>query len=429
MNQHGTKHDPRRATSLAAREWISSADASRQLGVKRATLYAYVSRGLVRAAPSDAGSRTRVYSREDIDRLVARSDARAGHGPAAAGALRWGQPVLETYISEIRPDGPRYRGQGALDLARAGASFEDVCTLLWGPSRLAEEGLERRPSDASDRAIRALLRRSAGAFDAMLIAASVATAAAPLAEPSVDVARAGSRALVRRLVAACGIPRGGDAAARSRRAPDLASAAVAALGGRADARDLALMNEALIVIADHELNPSTFAARVAASAGASLPACVMSAIAALSGPLHGSATARVEALLAEVGQPERAVKVVRERLGRGEVVPGFGHPAYPDGDPRAVHLLRRALASGRRSKAVRTAASLVEAMDLIAGQRPTLDVGLVALSSALGLPSGSALAIFACGRSAGWIAHALEQRAAGYILRPRARYVGSAVAP
>jgi citrate synthase len=184
------------------------------------------------------------------------------------------------------------------------------------------------------------------------------------------------------------------------------------------------MTEALVLAADHELNPSTFAARVAASAGASLPACMMAALAALSGPLHGAATARVEAFVAEVAKPERGAAAVGERLARGESVPGFGHPVYPEGDPRGARLLEVAQRLGGRSRGVRILVSVVNAMDLVARERPTLDVGLVALSHALGLPRGGALAIFACGRVAGWIAHALEQRAAGFILRPRARYVG-----
>ena len=128
--------------------------------------------------------------------------------------------------------------------------------------------------------------------------------------------------------------------------------------------------------------------------------------------------------LAEVGRPERGAAVVGARLARGDSVPGFGHQIYPDGDPRGARLLEVALRIGGKSKGVRILVSVVNAMELVARERPTIDVGLVALSAALGLPRGAPLAIFASGRVAGWIAHALEQRAAGFILRPRARYVG-----
>jgi citrate synthase len=119
------------ARDARTREWVTTAEATRLLGVKRETLYAYASRGLVRAATtSGEGPRGRVYNREDVERLRARSQARAGHGPVAASALRWGEPVLETRIGSIGPEGPIYRGRSAVALAREGVSFEDICLLL-----------------------------------------------------------------------------------------------------------------------------------------------------------------------------------------------------------------------------------------------------------------------------------------------------------
>jgi citrate synthase len=183
------------------------------------------------------------------------------------------------------------------------------------------------------------------------------------------------------------------------------------------------MNEGLVLSADHELNASTFAARVAASSGASLSACIVAALAALSGPRHGAATARVEALVAEIDRPERAADVVGARLARGESVPGFGHPLYPAGDPRGARLFAVADRLPRKARAVRVLVATASAMNLVAHEKPTIDVGLVALAAALGLPPGAPLAIFACGRLAGWIAHALEQHETGHLLRPRARYI------
>src|SRR5690606_20998489 len=159
-------------------------------------------------------------------------------------------------------------------------------------------------------------------------------------------------------------------------------------------------------------------------AGASLTASIVAALAALSGPLHGAATARVEALVDEVGRPERAAAVVGARLDRGEAIPGFGHPLYPRGDPRGAPLPDVASELGARQLSVRIVSSVASAMSLVSRDPPTVDVGLVALSAALGLRRGAALGIFASGRVAGWIAHALEQREAGFMLRPRARYVG-----
>jgi len=412
------------ARAARQREWVTTAEATRLLGVKRETLYAYASRGLVRAAASGEGPRGRVYNREDVERLKARSQARAGHGPVAASALRWGEPVLETRIGSIGPEGPSYRGRPAVELAREGASFEDICSLLWGAPFRPEAELDGRRLGVPVQHLRALLRPGAEPFDGMLITAGVLAASEQHAEPSLEIARARAAALMRRLVASCGLVSGADAVSASLEAASTARALLAALGGSTTSARVAAMTEALVLAADHELNPSTFAARVAASAGASLPACTMAALAALSGPLHGAATARVEAFVAEVARPERGAAAVGERLARGESVPGFGHPVYPEGDPRGARLLEIAQRIGGRSRGVRILVSVVNAMELVARERPTLDVGLVALASALGLPRGGALAMFACGRVAGWIAHALEQRAAGFILRPRARYVG-----
>ncbi|HEY5374537.1 MAG TPA: citrate/2-methylcitrate synthase, partial [Polyangiaceae bacterium] len=167
-----------------------------------------------------------------------------------------------------------------------------------------------------------------------------------------------------------------------------------------------------------------FAARVAASTGADLYACIAAALATLSGSAHGGMCDRVEALLDTIGKPARATRTVREWLARGEQIPGFGHPLYAKGDPRGSYLIELARAQHAKSESARTAFALLQAMAQGGHPAPTLDAGLVTLCHCLGLPRGSAATIFALGRTAGWVAHALEQRAAGYVLRPRARYVG-----
>jgi citrate synthase len=413
------------ASAAAARDWVSTEEATRLLGVKRETLYAYASRGLVTSAPAPGhSSRSRVYSRADIERLRARSQARAGHGPVAASALRWGDPVLETRIGSIGPSGPVYRGRVAVELAREGVSFEEVCTLLWEAPFRSDEDQGARHLGAPVAHLRALLRPRAAPFEGMLVAAGALAAAEQHAEASLDVARMRAPTLLRRLVAASGLRNGGAAVTASLEAKNTARALLLALGGRTTAASMAALDEALILSADHELNPSTFAARVAASAGASLPACMMAALGSLSGSRHGGATARVEAFLAEVARPERGAAAIGARLARGDSVPGFGHPFYPDGDPRGARLLEVAQRIGGKTLALRTVTSVVEAMALVARERPTLDIGLVALAAALRLPVGAALAIFACGRLAGWIAHAIEQRSQRFVLRPRARYIG-----
>jgi len=182
-------------------------------------------------------------------------------------------------------------------------------------------------------------------------------------------------------------------------------------------------------VRDHELNASTFASRVAASAGCNFYACIGAALAVLSGTLHGGVTDEVMAFVEAIGSPDRARSVVTERSRLGERIPGFGHRLYPDGDPRADVLLALARSTARRDVRVATLLAVVDAMRALGREPPNLDAGLVAVALTLGLPAGAPSVLFALGRTAGWVAHVLEQRKSGYIIRPRARYVGVADAP
>jgi citrate synthase len=203
--------------------------------------------------------------------------------------------------------------------------------------------------------------------------------------------------------------------------PTVAGALALALGARDTPRVRRALDRALVVTADHELNPSSFAARVAASTGADLYACLGAALGALSGPQHGGSCDRIEALVVETARPERAARVIADRLRRGDALPGFGHPLYPRGDPRAAILLA---ATRPRRRAELTLAALVARMQSARREPPNVDLGLVATALALRLPPGAASAIFAVARAAGWIAHVFEQCEAGWVMRPRARYVG-----
>jgi citrate synthase len=184
-----------------------------------------------------------------------------------------------------------------------------------------------------------------------------------------------------------------------------------------------LLRAALVLLADHELNASAFAVRVVASTGAPLHAAVIGGLAALLGPRHGGETARIEAFLDEAAGQHPAEAIIRH-LRRGDGLPGFGHMLYPEGDPRARALLDRLAAIYGADPWLDR---LVEAALAATGRHPTVDLALVVMTRRLGLPDGSALVLFALGRSVGWIAHALEQRATGRLIRPRARYTGPAV--
>ncbi|MEO0325017.1 MAG: citrate/2-methylcitrate synthase [Myxococcota bacterium] len=388
--------------------WLDAEAAAALLGVKRRTLYAYVSRGRVRSRPGSQGPGRR-YAREDLERLRARSAARRGHEPVAAAALRWGDPVIESAVTTLSAEGPRYRSRLATELAAAGARFEEVTELL----------LTGRPGDPASwkearpgRRLR-LPRGTPQPLDALVLRLGAQAMADPQRFASAPPARlARARRLLRGLAWAAG-----EGALRDSVAATLAEA----FGLRGTARERAALDVALVLSADHELNASTFAARVAASAGADAYGAVAAGLAALGGTKHGGAVLRVASLCGSLGDAADVPRTLQERLARGEGLPGFGHPLYAQGDPRTPPLLEQARRIGARRRHVRTVLALVDAVELVGAGKPTLDLGLYALSRALGLPPGAGVVIFAVGRAAGWLAHAQEQADQGYAIRPRAR--------
>jgi citrate synthase len=185
-----------------------------------------------------------------------------------------------------------------------------------------------------------------------------------------------------------------------------------------------LINTALILCADHELNVSSFTARCIASAGSTPYAVVVGGMTALQGVKHGRATERVEALLREARTPQGVAKVMAAHLKRGDRIPGFGHPLYPDGDPRGRMLLEVVERNFPKSAALAFANAASDAAMELIGDRPSIDFALVIAARALGLAADGALNLFAIGRTVGWIGHAIEQYQRNRIIRPRARYVG-----
>jgi citrate synthase len=180
-----------------------------------------------------------------------------------------------------------------------------------------------------------------------------------------------------------------------------------------------IIRRALVLLADHELNASTFATRVAVSTGAPLAAGVLSGLSALTGPLHGRASAGVLQLVASVGRVG-ADATVREWVSQGRHVSGFGHPLYPMGDPRAKALCLQ-------FPLPEEYAELCDTVEREIGEQPNIDFALSALTRVYGLPREAPLILFALGRCVGWLAHALEQVTSGQPIRPRAQYVGPPV--
>jgi citrate synthase len=388
---------------------ISAREAARRLSVKPATLYAYVSRGLLRSTPGPAG-RERRYHAEDVERLrrLRHAGPRTGRPPKPFDSL---VPILDTSLSLIE-DGCLYlRGLNAVELAQS-ADLETVARLLWGPW-----GGDRFEVGNLRSQLRRLLHgshRLPAAIDrARAVLVGLATQDVGALEVSaVAVARTGAR-IVPALAAAVS----GSMTATAPIHAELARA------WRLDEEGSDLVRRCLVLATDHELNASTYVARCIASTGASPYAALLGALGALSGPRHGGETDRVEALLRETLRTGDVRGAVAERLQRGERIAGFGHPLYPDGDPRCEDILGAVKASryGRRSRSLLDTRRLVAEM---IGRPPNIDFALGLVSIVLRLPPGSGLGMFLVGRSVGWIAHAMEQYAAGTLIRPRARYVG-----
>jgi citrate synthase len=383
--------------------YLTAAAASARLNVTRATLYAYVSRGLIRSRALP-GQRARQYVAEDVERLLQRASGRKDPTRIASQALGvQGLPVLSSALTLIESGRLYYRGKDVLALS-ASERFESVAGLLWGGPCVLEGALYAPSASQRARFSRLHFARAGQCY---LAEAESADASAYLSTAEA-LRRTGARILF-------GLA--SVASASNDTASGVAAALCTAWRARARGAQRAL-EEALILCADHELNVSAFTLRAIASAGATPYMAVSGALAALTGHRHGGMTARVAALLEESGDPERRMV---ERLRLGESVPGFGHPLYPEGDPRAARLLELCPKNAARSRCL----GFAQAGERLLGARPVLDFGLVALARCLDLPAEAPFVLFALGRSAGWIAHYLEQAQSDQLIRPRAEYVGA----
>ena len=395
---------------------IPASEACALLGISAATLYAYVSRGLIDSRPGP-DHRSRVYLRRDVERLAQRKRDGRGAARGAAQSLDRGLPVLETRISLIRPDGPYYRGRSAVRAAHDGATLEDVARLLWD---CIDEDPFAQPMQAD---WPGPARGVAG--DDALPPLERAMAVIPLLAPgtrhtfsSSPSARRRTAAMLLRQNAALLI------------AENASNAPVHRLLGQhwkpRDAKFAELVRAALVLCAEHELNVSAFAARVVASTGAHLHATVCTGLGALSGPRHGGATARAYALIHDALESPSPAAHVAQRWERGEDLPGFGHVLYPEGDPRASALLAMLEDLRKGNRQMLRIRQVIDGAADSSGQRPNIDFMLAALCHVHALPAAPALVTFAAGRLAGWLAHALEQQDTGKLIRPRARYSGVA---
>lgn len=383
---------------------LSALDAARLLGVSLPTLYSYVSRGLL-ASVSNGASRRKRYPQEDVLRLAARrSDAKRG-GQTAVAAMHWGLPVLETQISHILDGRLLYRGCDATALAQH-ATLEAVACLLW----------DDNASNYFQQDAPALPQGLASAPDATpLMRAMLAMATLAQHLPmATDILQSGPGLM--RILAAALLQTAPSAQPLHRQ---LAQA------WNADAEQTELLRATLVLLADHELNTSTFAVRCVASTGASLPAALGAGLAALSGDKHGGGSAAARRMLTQaLAAPDAKDAIGNYYTTIAPEFAGFGHPLYPHGDPRAAYLLERLSAMSTEHSLLRAILAACTAAGELLDARPNADLALAAMELAFGWPEGAGMSVFALARSAGWIAHAAEQAASAALIRPRARYIG-----
>ena len=373
--------------------WLTAEQALEKLGTKPQTLYANVSRGRIRAKPDVTDPRRSLYSAADVMRLAERHAGRRKTEVVAADAIQWGDPVLPSAISTIRDGRLYYRGRDAAAWAEQ-ATLEETASLLWNclPIAVAADAdLDTSPS--LERAFVALAQR---------VTCDLPT---PGRSPKVLIAEAQS--ILSTVAAAL--------------APDTTASPLhlrlAWSWRRPEAADC--IRRSLVLLADHELNASTFAARVAASSGATLSATALSGLSTLTGPLHGGAWRGVVSLIEDV-DAVGADATIRQALAQGRSLPAFGHPLYPDGDVRATALMSQFSLPSNYAELATVGQEMI-------GEYVNIDFALAAMTAVFDLPDDAPLVIFALARSVGWLAHAIEQVESGHLIRPRARYVGPPV--
>ncbi len=373
---------------------LSATEAAARLGVKRETLYAYVSRGLLRSRAAPQG-RGRLFDPAEVDRLRARPGGR--RPTRAADALE-----IASSVTTMTGGRLRYRGHALEEVAGAWP-FESVAQLLWTGSLTTPTSPWRAPAavEASVAALRAVLPLASGPGARLQAAVVGARAADPLRDDLRPDAVAGTG---RALLAALAGVAGPEVAPPDR---SVAARATASLG--LDERWTGVVDVILVSLADHELATSTLAGRVAASTRADPYAVVLAGLAAVSGPLHGSASGQVHRLLSDVADGAAPERAVASRWRDHGHMAGFGHGLYPQGDPRTAVVLDALRAAAADHPAWATVEAVAAAASSRAPQAPNIDWALAAFALVAGVPADSGEALFSLARVAGWLAHAIEE--------------------
>ncbi|MFI9154203.1 citrate synthase [Streptomyces sp. NPDC053367] len=396
---------------------LSTKEAAELLGVKPETVYAYVSRGQL-SSRKVQGGRGSTFAAEEVEALARRNRRESAVGQASAGELS-----VRTRLTLIEKDRYYFRGVDAAELA-ARHSYEEIAEWLWtGRLRpgitftapVASVAVARRAVDA--------LPEHAGPTDRLRVAAIAAATADPLRfDLSEEAVLGTARTLIPTLVAALPPVRG----ERQDEGPLALRLWPRLTGSRPDEASLRVLDTALGLLADHDLAASTLAVRVAASARAHAYAAVSAGLGVIEGPLHGAASGLAHRMLLEVLDQGDAAPVVADELRAGRRVPGLGHRLYPGEDPRARALFALLEEIPDARPALAAARDVVETTARHTPLHANVDLALAVLTVSSGMPATAGETIFAVARTAGWIAHALEEYGERPLrMRPSGLYSGA----
>jgi citrate synthase len=412
----------------SVKHYLNANEATALLGIRKQTLYAYVSRGWVRSVAQDQ-RKDRLYLLGDLERLRTRAQVRAGRESAASSAMNWGEPIIATSITEICPDGPRYRGHRAVELAKSRVPFEAVAELLW--SGVIHEPMHPWMTAEPSASLLALIQgfpKQVAQTQLIEVFALVTLHLAMGRGPTEERLLGGrtleaARQVIQTLAGCFGLLSPASRFVPMQPGESLALGLIKALGGRERSENVDLLNAVLVLLADHELPPGTMAARVAASSGSALHSCIAAAIATSSGSQVARLFNRIDAFVGTKPVADELVTHATHLVEDNLEVPGFEHPLYPGGDPRARCMRELLIARRSLPAEVQAICDYAASMELTHGLKARYELILVALCRALKLPRHSASALFVLSRTAGWVAHVVEQRAYGHMLRPRAKYI------
>ncbi|MFF9623114.1 citrate synthase [Streptomyces griseosporeus] len=395
---------------------LTTKEAAEVLGVKPETVYAYVSRGQLssRRTPGGRGS---TFDAEEVEAL-ARRNRRETPGTSGSGT----ELAVRTRITLIEQDRYYFRGVDATELA-AHHSYEEIAEWLW--TEQLRPGASFTAPEASvavaRRAVRALPEHT-GPTDRLRVAAIAAAAADPLRfDLSEEAVLGTARVLIPTLVAA--LP---PVPATHRDEGPLAQRLWGRLSVRVpDEASLRVLDTALGLLADHDLAASTLAVRVAASARAHAYAAVSAGLGVIEGPLHGAASGLAHRMLQDVLDEGAAGPVIAEELRAGRRIPGLGHRLYPGEDPRARALFALLEQIPGAEPALLAARDIVATTARHTPLHANVDLALAVFTASSGMPATAGETIFAVARTAGWIAHALEEYGERPLrMRPSGQYVG-----